>query len=225
MNLRQGLIEETYLLGERAAKIRCPEAGRAAPGQYLLAWRDSEPDSPLPHPVFVAGTWLQGFYAAAPLPAIWGPGTTLTLRGPLGTGFQLPAIARRVALIAPGAKHASLLGLVAPALTQKAAVALCCDHTPTDIPSEVEILPLSALRETAAWADYLALETARDSLAQLPIHEILSNFNGHSAEALIHTPVACGGIAECAACALETRQGWRLACKDGPVFPLKDLKK
>jgi NAD(P)H-flavin reductase len=33
----------------------------------------------------------------------------------------------------------------------------------------------------------------------------------------------CGGVADCGACAVETRLGWKLACEDGPVFDLIDL--
>jgi hypothetical protein len=43
------------------------------------------------------------------------------------------------------------------------------------------------------------------------------------AQALVITPMPCGGIAECGVCAVTARRGWKLACKDGPVFDLTEL--
>ena len=33
----------------------------------------------------------------------------------------------------------------------------------------------------------------------------------------------CGGAAECGICAVPFGRGWKLACKDGPVFELNPL--
>jgi hypothetical protein len=33
----------------------------------------------------------------------------------------------------------------------------------------------------------------------------------------------CAGLADCGVCAVELRRGWKLACKDGPVFDLRDI--
>ena len=42
-------------------------------------------------------------------------------------------------------------------------------------------------------------------------------------QALVLASMPCAGLAGCGVCALRTRRGWRLACEDGPVFPLQDL--
>jgi dihydroorotate dehydrogenase electron transfer subunit len=42
-------------------------------------------------------------------------------------------------------------------------------------------------------------------------------------KALVMTPIPCGGIAECGACAVPAHRGWKLACRDGPVFNLNEL--
>jgi hypothetical protein len=31
-------------------------------------------------------------------------------------------------------------------------------------------------------------------------------------------------MADCGVCGVKGRRGWRLACKDGPVFDLNDLE-
>jgi NAD(P)H-flavin reductase len=40
---------------------------------------------------------------------------------------------------------------------------------------------------------------------------------------LILAPMPCAGLAECGACAVPARSGWKLACLDGPVFDLRAL--
>jgi NAD(P)H-flavin reductase len=33
----------------------------------------------------------------------------------------------------------------------------------------------------------------------------------------------CSGLADCGVCAVPARRGYKLACKDGPVFDLDEL--
>src|SRR3972149_189112 len=102
MHIAKGCIEEIYLDGRRAARLTCPPALIPAPGQYLLAHAVTDSDSPLAHPVYSAGLCPGGFSASPPIPSNWLPGTELSLRGPLGHGFSLPAASRFVALAAFG---------------------------------------------------------------------------------------------------------------------------
>ena len=46
---------------------------------------------------------------------------------------------------------------------------------------------------------------------------------GKEAQVLLHTPVPCGGVAECGVCAVTLRSGWALACREGPVFALSEV--
>jgi hypothetical protein len=165
---------------------------------------------------YAADAWL----AADPLPATWQPGTRLSLRGPLGHGFHLPATAHRVALAALDQSFSRLLPLVELALAQGAAVALCGMNLPAHLPSAVEVLPLEALPELAAWADYLALDLALAGLETLPVR--LGLVEGAHPEAKIELlprlPMPCGGLGECGICAVPVRKGWQPACTAGPVF-------
>ena len=220
--MTEGRILERFLDGRRAAaRIACPRTLIPAPGQYLLA-HDPASRDPLAVPVFPAGTCPEGFLAASPLPPGWNPGLALSLRGPLGRGFALPASARRVALAALDASPAYLLGLIPLAYAQGAALSLVCDDPPDGLPADVEIRPLAALAEVSDWADYLALAAPRASLPgrrerpgwprppQVP----------REAQALVVTPMPCGGLADCGVCSVEVKRGMELACKDGPVFNL-----
>lgn len=217
-------LVERYLDDSRAAgRIACEPRLIPAPGQYLLAHALGS-DSPLPVSVFSAGTDADGFLAAPPLPAAWTPGASLLLRGPLGRGFTMPPSARRVALAVLDAAPSRLLGLIPLASAQGAAIVLVSDSPPESLPLAVEVQPRKALAEILAWADYLAADVERDSLGGL-----LDTFGRNpkrpsGSQLLVHAPMPCGGIAECGVCAVHSSRGWKMACRDGPVFDLDELK-
>ena len=226
----EGKILERFLDDRRAtARIACPRILVPAPGQYLLAYDPASRD-PLAVPVFSGGSAREGFLAASPLPPGWNPGLALALRGPLGRGFALPASARRVALAALDVSPAYLLGLIPPAQAQGAALSLVCDDPPDGLPADVEIRPLAALAEICQWADYLALAVPRESMQgwrerlgngdQLKAWSERSRRLPREAQALIVTPMPCGGLAKCGVCSVEVKRGMELACEDGPVFNL-----
>lgn len=197
-------------------RISCPPKMIPAPGQYLLASHD--PGAPLPIPIFYTDLASGGFIAAAAVPADWSPGLALHLRGPLGRGFTLPVSARRVGLVALDGSPAYLQGLIRPALEQGAAVVLVCDSLVAALPDEVEAQPLALLDEIIEWADYLAFGVGRENLSSRPPLAA-----GKAAQILVRTPVPCGGLAECGVCAVTTRNSWKMACKDGPVFDWREL--
>jgi hypothetical protein len=221
MDIAKGFIEEIYLDGRRAARFSCPPNLIPAPGQYLLA-HVAGSNSPLARPVYQAGNCPGGFYAAHPLPPNWLPGLELTLRGPFGHGFHLPASSRCVALVAFGDTCSRLLALLEPAIAQKAAIALLTDDPPGDLPNVVEISPLRALTETATWADFLAIDMPRSTfMEKQELFKTLSRCG--YAQILIETPISCGGVGDCGVCTVTLQKGYKLACKDGPVFDLKTI--
>ena len=224
MNTGKGQVVELILAdGDRHLRVSCPATLVPSPGQYLLAGDGS--DSPLPVSLFYTESAPQGFIAVTSAPSLWHPGTEIHLRGPLGRGFMLPISARKVGLIAFVGPPARLKGLVAPALKQEAAVVLVCNTSPDHLPDDVEVQPLSALAEILEWADYLAIDVRRENLPRL--RERLGKLNqlpvGGEAQVLVHTPVPCGGIADCGVCAVTFKSGWALACKDGPVFDWREF--
>ena len=225
MQLASGELVEIYLEnGLTGGRLLCPQNLVPSPGQYLLAHDNTSP-APLPAPVFSAGSFPGGFLVAPPLPPIWRPGTSLSVRGPLGRGFSLPASARCIALVALGETAARLKPLLAGALGQDASVVLVSDLDLPDLPPEVEVQPVSALGNVAQWADYMALDLPRESLPGLREKLGLGGRAGvkFEAQALVVTSMPCGGIAECGVCAISIRRGWKMACKDGPVFDLFEI--
>lgn len=224
MHTGKGKVFELILEdGDRHVRVSCPPNLIPSPGQYLLA--SDRSDSPLPVPLFHTDSAPQGFIAAAPIPDSWNPGLELHLRGPLGDGFSLPLSARKAGLIAFDHSPARLRGLIRPALQQDAAVVLVCNSSVENLPDEVEVHPMSALQEIVEWADYVAFDTARAKLNQL--REGLGKLDqvvaAKESQILVHTPIPCGGVAECGVCAVTLKSTWKLACKDGPVFDWREM--
>ena len=224
MHTVKGQVIELILRdGFRHARLSCPENLIPAPGQYLLASDGS--DLPLPVPIFYTDSAPKGFIAAAPLPDSWIPGQEIFLCGPLGRGCMLPLSARKVALVVFDDSAARLHGLIQPALRQDAAVVLVSNSRVDNLPDEVEVQPISALSEILQWADYVAFDVAREKLPELRERF----FNGmqakvpFEAQILVRAPAPCGGIAECGVCAVTVKSGWKMVCKDGPVFDRKEL--
>lgn len=223
MHTGRGRITELVLQdGQRVARISCPADLIPAPGQYALASDDS--NAPLPVPLLVTDSAPDSF-TASPIPDHWMPGMEISLRSPLGNGFKLPASARKIALVAYDVPSLRLRGLIRPSLRQGAAVVFVSDTQLENLPDDVEAQPMSALGEVMAWADYVAFDVTREDLPGL--RERLRELNQMSAlkeaEILIRTPVPCGAVAECGACAVVAKSGWKMACKDGPVFALGEL--
>jgi NAD(P)H-flavin reductase len=221
VNLQQMHLDGPQLVGGSIAR---PPRLTMRPGQYLLVHPAGSLE-PVPETLFPAHVSEETIRLAPHLPPAWLPGLTLRVRGPLGKGFHLPALARRVALIALADHPFRLLPLLAAALAQGAEVVLCAPYVPAWLPPSVEVLEPQSAAEAASWADYIALDlllaqgTAFTKTSELKRLRALP-----AAEALVYAAMPCGGAAECGACAIKTRAGWRLACKDGPVFPLQDLE-
>jgi len=219
-----GQVVETLLEdGFRLARISCAANLIPSAGQYTLAGAAS--DAPLPVPLFHTDSAPEGFITASPETESWNPGQRLFLRGPLGRGFNVPLSARKVALIAFDGSPIRLRGLIRPGLNQGAAVVLVGNFSVEQLPDEVEAQPLAALPDILDWADCLAFDVARENLFEL--RETLGALKQlpalEEAQVLIRTSVPCGGVAECGVCAVSLKFGWKLACKDGPVFEWKEL--
>ena len=225
MHTAKGHVVELLLEdGGPALRISCPPVLVPSPGQYVLAGDGSTLS--LPVSLFYTESAPQGFIAVTPAETPWRPGTRLSLKGPLGRGFSLRSSFRKVGLIAFDGSPARLKGLIAPALRQEAAIVVVCASSPDSLPDEVEVQPLSALTEILEWADFLAVDVQRENLQLL--RERMGRLKqltvGHQTQVLVHTPVPCGGIADCGICAVTVKSGWAMACKDGPVFDWKDLQ-
>ena len=229
MRTYQGIIRQVQLdhWEQAGAWIACPQAAIPAPGQYLLARAVDDGEAVLGTALFTAGQDSDGFLAAPPIPPVWDPGTRLELRGPIGRGLRLPDSMRRLALLALGETPARLLPLAALALDRpETTVALFTDASLPWLPAALEVQPVQNVPEALAWADFLAVDIPLLSLTGL--RHVLGLGAGDRlpcpGELLVETPMPCGGLADCGACAVPSRRGWKLACKDGPVFDINEIE-
>jgi len=219
-----GQVTEIHLDG--SARIDCAPGLIPGPGQYALAHAAGS-DSPLSVPVFFYDSTPAGFHAAPRLPAAWTPGTRLNLRGPLGHGFTLSPAARKIALITLDGEAARLHPLITRGLAFNAEIVMLTDTPAQNLPEAVEVQPTQALLEICQWADFIAIDVTRENLDRL--RQMLMGQEQiqatREAQILIRVPMPCGALADCGVCALSVRQDWKMACKDGPVFTLRDIFK
>jgi len=226
MNETKGRVSEIFSTpGGRGIRIICDTQLHPTPGQYLLA-RAPGSQQILPAALFVRLVDGSELTLAPPVPVDWLPGSEVYLHGPLGNGFHPPATMRHLVLADLSAKQGQrLLQLASEAAETVVETVLLSDSPPDDLPFEIETLPLKSLGEVLSWADYLAVEM---TLAQLKLLRDLAGVHSNrefhaSYEALIETPLICGGIAACGVCSVRVNGHWLLACKDGPVFRLNQL--
>ena len=220
------LLEVFKLGDELAGVIDLPRSAWPEPGQYLPAQRASGTPEILTTSLFRVLGEIDRLCVGS-LPADWSPGDTLDILSPHGHGFEISPSAHRIGLVTLGVAPSRLLPLIPPALASGASVALFCDSQlppdlPNRIPSAVEIAPFTSLSDDLTWPDFLAVDLPLERLSRL--REVLETerlpFEG---QVLIRTTMPCHGVGKCGVCSVQTGKGWRLACEDGPVFPLEEV--
>jgi dihydroorotate dehydrogenase electron transfer subunit len=105
--------------------------------------------------------------------------------------------------------------LVDDAIDGDLAIAAYSDRPLPALPAEVEIG--ASPGELVKWADYIAVDVQSSLIASL--RELLGGEIRFAAEVemLVDMALPCG-LGICGACAALSRNGWKLACQDGPVF-------
>jgi len=225
-SLTATLVEILQLGPEIAGRVELPSKHWPVPGQYLACQRVRDDMEILPANLFpVLG--ISHLLTVGPIPAVWQPGDQLACALPQGHGYDVPVSARRVGLVPYRVSPARLMTLVTPVLAGGASVALFYEGHLTQevldwVPSQVEVLPLSELLENPDWPDYLAVDLAREAIGSIFEQGALSALNCEG-EVLVRTPMPCRGLGECGVCAIYTKHGWRFACKDGPVFSMREV--
>ncbi|MCX6053477.1 MAG: hypothetical protein NTZ74_00900 [Chloroflexi bacterium] len=219
------LLDLLSVNGEVCTRIESPPSISPRPGQYLLAF-SNEGSELLPTALFPCREDHSGITYTGKLPLSWVPGMGITCRGPFGNGFHLPALAKRVALSSSQRSLTHrLYSLAEQALSRGAEVTLLSDEIITDLAPEIEVLPKSSSREVLKWADFVGLVSTIPEMQELKKDLSLDHHSFHPfpIEVMLDIPLACAGRAECGICGVSTRRGWKLGCKEGPVFSLDDL--
>lgn len=179
------------------------------------------------------------------------PGALLDIFGPVGRAFELDGRTGNLLLVGEGNGLAALVGLAQVAIARHMSVMLLAAAPHDDLllppfllPPDVEYqsttgavldlldarpgdrrLPATVAASPLLWADQvcaaLPMETLR-TLSDLVRARRLRWSRGFASVVLDGT-MPCGTGA-CFGCLMETRDGWRTRCKDGPVFDLRSLQ-
>ncbi len=169
------------------------------------------------------------------------PGDALEFFGPLGHGYSVRRGARNLLLIGGGIGIAPLVWLADERARRGDSLTLLLGARTADqlypaefLPPEVEVVTCTddgshgrkalvseLLPEYLPWADQVFACGPTPMFRALK-QELLRAPWRKPVQALIEERMCCGtGI--CYSCAVETRQGVRLVCKDGPCFDLRDV--
>jgi dihydroorotate dehydrogenase electron transfer subunit len=245
---QEQLYEDTFLMW-----LSCPPVAKgAAAGRFLMIHCSDGYDPLLPRPMsFHRFRDVGGDRQFAILYDVRGRGTAwlsgrqagdhLAVFGPLGRGFQVDADSGNLLLVAGGLGVAALITLVDDALARGRSVTLlqgartAAKLFPTDrLPDEVEVL--SATDDGSAGHHGLVTDLLADHLSWAdqvfacgpnPMFRSMSDVLREArtrkpVQALLEERMGCGtGI--CYGCAVFTRKGVRLVCKDGPRFELRQV--
>ena len=221
---------------ERVAFRAADLAPQLNPGRFALA----EVGRPVREPLFAAGRGEGTFEVLLPEAdaAAFQPGASVNLIGPLGRGFEVPSTVRRILLVADiphlpvllplacrsdGAVDLSLL-LIAPSDAELYPIPLLPPELELQLVADARALE-DDLRELALWAGTICLAARPEfyrPLAEVVREERIGGSAGF-AQALIVPPMACG-VGACGGCAVAVAGGFKLACTDGPVFDLLELR-
>lgn len=244
------LSNQEVMPGVRLLWVEALEIAAAAkPGQFAMARIGDSYDPLLRRPfsvhrvskggqvAFLYATWGRG----SAMLARKGPGEAVDILGPLGRGFAIQREARHLLLVGGGMGIAPLVFLAEMAIAQGRSVTLILGAAtaaqvyPSHLLSpEVELvvttddgsagragLVTDVLPQYADWADQVF------ACGPLPMYRAMAAVLGDqvrrkSVQVLLEMPMACG-LGACYGCAVDTRRGYRLCCKDGPRFELKDV--
>ena len=227
---------------------------RLIPGQFLLARLANRFDAYLRRPIFpnpVDPTRLELLLPPPTDPGLaWllarRPGDTLDVLGPFGTGFPLPAPARRLLLVSDARQLSPLLGQMHRAIAAGLAVTLALGGSRAEalyplknLPPAVEVRLATRdgsagqrgsvadlLPDLLAWADVVCAAGSPALYRALKQHAAAARFRLEPGfmYGLVDTGLLPCGVGVCLGCPVETAAGQKLACLHGPVFDLAELE-
>lgn len=237
-------VSGSYLLW-----LRCPEIAREAqPGQFILAYCDHGCTLPRPFSIHqTRGDSLALFFT------VWedGKGTswlshraagdTIRLLGPLGHGYTVNQASRNLLLVAGGVGIAPLYFLAQKYRKQNHEITLLMGAQRADqlypenlLPPGIEAVMTtddgSAGRKglvTALLPDYIDRADQVFTCGPIGLYRNLAKrepelLKGKPTQLSLDSRMACGhGV--CYGCTIETANGLKQICKDGPVFEMSEI--
>ncbi|MCH7810440.1 MAG: dihydroorotate dehydrogenase electron transfer subunit [Chloroflexi bacterium] len=244
---QEELYADTYLMW-----LSCPAVARgAAPGRFLMIHCADSLDPLLPRPMsFHRFRDAGGERQFAILYDVRGRGTAwlserkggdaLTVFGPLGRGFEVDAGSENILLVAGGLGIAAVVSLADEAVAAGRSVTLLQGARtasklcpPEHLPAEVEAISATddgseghAGRVTELLAKHMAWADQVFACGPTPMFEAMAAVvremrTRKPVQVLLEERMGCGtGV--CYGCAVFTRKGVRLVCRDGPQMELRE---
>lgn len=166
-------------------------------------------------------------------------GDYMDLFGPLGKGFSLPSSSANLLLVAGGVGIAPLLFLAQKAIAQQHQVTLLVGassraqlYPKSLLPPAIEAIMATEdgsegqrgmvtelVADFIPWADYIF---ACGPLSMYQTMAAERKLRNKPVQVSLERRMGCG-IGVCYGCTMNTRQGSKQVCKDGPVFELEDI--
>jgi dihydroorotate dehydrogenase electron transfer subunit len=169
------------------------------------------------------------------------PGDGIDIFGPLGRGFAVDKASQNLLLVAGGIGVAALVALADEAAAEGRSITLlqgartAARLFPTALlPPEVEVMTATddgsaghhglvtdLLAQHLPWADQV-FACGPTPMFRAMAAVVRQEASGKPVQVLLEERMGCGtGV--CYSCAVFTRRGVRLVCKDGPMFELRDV--
>ena len=245
---QEEVYEDTYLMW-----LSCPPVARgAAPGRFLMVHCGDGYDPLLPRPMSFHRFRRSGSETQfAILYDVRGRGTDmlsarrvgdrLSVFGPLGRGYSMSPAAQNLLLVAGGLGVAGVIALADEAIAAGKSVTLLQGartaaklFPPQMLPREVEAVSATDDGSTGhkgnvtellpaylSWADQVFACGPNPMFAAMA--QVMRQARSRRpVQALLEERMGCGtGI--CYGCAVFTRKGVRLVCRDGPRFDLREV--
>ncbi len=237
------VLPNIYLMSVKAPEI----ASLARPGQYVMVRCGEGYDMPLRRPLGIHRLSKDGIsllYSVVGRGTAWlsqrKAGECVDLFGPLGNGFEVYAASRNLLLVAGGVGVAPLVALAEHAITTHRAVTLVIGEKNAARICPERLLPSGikpvittedgSLGQKGMVTDILPqFISGADQIfvcGPLPMYKAIAkmgkSLDNKPAQVLLETVMGCG-VGACLSCSIETRQGRKLVCKDGPVFEFNDI--
>ena len=222
MNWRKTVIDEIKDFGFRQALHLKDFKIDIKPGQIIYTYQQDIDDLIIPL-TFIKKQNDQ-FWYACDKPIQWQIGKEISVRGPIGKGFHPIDREGKILFIIPGELFGSLRPLIDDAIQSKKNVAIFCKNIDWQIHPDAEIILIEDLDFAINWTDFIYLECARNELKNILDIINLIKERRIPSEIFVHTPILCGGNADCMVCAVKTKSGYRRICKDGPIISIEELE-
>jgi dihydroorotate dehydrogenase electron transfer subunit len=242
------VLPNIYLLQAQAPEI----AALAYPGQYVMVRCGEGYNMPLRRPLGIHRISKHGIsllFTVVGRGTEWlslrKAGELVDLFGPLGKGFEIYLSSRNLLLVAGQTGYAPFRALADQAIATGRKVTLIIgykigplifpDHL---FPPEIKIASAtedgskgyrgmvtdllsapSLAAEFIPWADQVFICGPLSMYKAIAMSKKLGD---KPTQVLLETVMGCG-VGACLSCSIETRQGRKLVCKDGPVFEFNDI--